>query len=925
MARQNLLLVDGDNRSRRVLEVSLRKAGFSVTTADDADTAMGMLEHGEPDLIISDTRLPEGDGFEFLTKVKNDNRWASIPFVFLTSAKAIEDKVRGLELGVEDYLVKPIYIKEVTTRIRMLLQRKQRERLEKKDAARTKFTGHLEDMGVVDLLQTIEISRKTGVINFDTEFGEAMVWFRDGALIDAQMGRLQAEAVVYRLLGLTEGAFSVEFKPVSRGVVIKETTQGLLMEGMRRVDEWGRLLEQLPPLETVLHVDDELVETRPEPLEKEASVLLRRFDGRRTILEVVDDSGMDDIEALEGISGLFFEGLLTPGERLPDATDDSETSNPISLAAWDAPPRNEADFVAEAVEPEEPPRPRDSTLPPIPAFPLVGEDARDAAEEIVAGVPEDSGPHLAGNLLDLTADAESADSSPSLRSLLSPPPTTRDDSEIDDDDLDRSFAEMTVDTAALDEAAKGSAESTAPGGFPPEIEALAKSTQAIIDSPDQETAREQHTEPYRDGDAVEDPRGMAPDNEDAARRTQPYFAPPPRSSNPPSEAKSSGKWSTSTNKITAVDGRVSPPVGPGRAAASGAFDARANIEDGKPPPEKHLDGEAESSSPGDSSDDMRRLKAAVAAHVGPGDEDDESIAVKSIVPAQEGAASPSGAASSPTLRRVGTAPPIGRYAPPPTTRPPNSRAPDSRPPSSRSPDRSHASSSLEHGRPSPVFAGDSADTLRTPGRSPSPNPRTPSEGSGWVWLVAVVLGAAAIGMFALDRPQRPTPGKASAATDSSESATPQDSASAEQETSSDTDDAPSVEAPAPIEAEQVPEVLAEAQTQYQQHQVTAAKRNVESILAVAPDNPDALVLLANIMLEDGEIDGALAPARRAALADPNHADAQLTLGVIRQERGNLNGALDAYARYIELAPDGRYAASIKKEIARIKTRLRQQG
>ncbi|MBL8941747.1 MAG: response regulator, partial [Myxococcales bacterium] len=201
MARQNLLIVDSDVRNRRVLEVSLRKAGFSITAAETAEEALEFVAHAEPDLILSDTELPGSDGFALCTQLKANSRWRLIPFIFLTNDKSIEQKVRGLELGVDDYLTKPIYVKEITTRVSMLLQRKQHERLERKDA-RTKFTGRLADMAVVDLLQTIEISRKSGVIHFGTEFGAATVWFRDGAVIDAELGRLQGEAAVYRLLGL---------------------------------------------------------------------------------------------------------------------------------------------------------------------------------------------------------------------------------------------------------------------------------------------------------------------------------------------------------------------------------------------------------------------------------------------------------------------------------------------------------------------------------------------------------------------------------------------------------------------------------------------------------------------------------------------------------------------------------------------------
>ncbi|MCA9707271.1 MAG: response regulator [Myxococcales bacterium] len=396
MARQNLLIVDGDARNRRVLEVSLRKAGFSITPAESAEEALEFLHHAEPDLIISDTRLPSRDGFDFCMEVKGNPKWKTIPFIFLTSEKSIEDKVRGLELGVEDYLTKPIYIKEITTRVTMLLQRKQHERLEKKDAARTKFSGQLADMAVVDLIQTIEISRKTGTISLTTELGEATVWFRDGNIIDAEMGRLQGDAAVYRLLGLSDGHFDVEFKPVNRHRVIEESTQAILMEGMRRVDEWGRLMEQLPPLDSILATDPEQLEDRRAELTDEQMAILHRFDGRRNIIEVVDESGQDDIEALTAISTFFFEGLLTPYEGpLDESAPPPAAAAGLGLEAWDAPapvPRTGQPAPSSADDE------LDEPLPPPPNYPapfpqLRSDDDEDAV--LVPGIPEDSAPHPA--------------------------------------------------------------------------------------------------------------------------------------------------------------------------------------------------------------------------------------------------------------------------------------------------------------------------------------------------------------------------------------------------------------------------------------------------------------------------------------------------------------------------------------------------
>jgi len=100
VAKQQLLLVDADARSLRLLEVSLKKAGFSVTTAQDGNDALAKIELSPPDLILTDTRLPNLDGYGLVRRIKENREWASIPVVFLTSQKSIEDKNRALELGV---------------------------------------------------------------------------------------------------------------------------------------------------------------------------------------------------------------------------------------------------------------------------------------------------------------------------------------------------------------------------------------------------------------------------------------------------------------------------------------------------------------------------------------------------------------------------------------------------------------------------------------------------------------------------------------------------------------------------------------------------------------------------------------------------------------------------------------------------------
>ncbi len=312
MAKRQLLLVDADPRSVRVLEVSLKKAGYSVTTASDGADALAKIQYSTPDLVLTDTKLPRLDGYDLVRRLKEDADHGNIPVVFLTSQKSIEDKIRGLELGVEDYLTKPIFVRELIARVNLLLARRTQERMATTvpASARTRLAGSLEDMGVVDLIQTFEVSRKSGTAKMMDGSREAFIYFRDGKVVDAELGRLRGEEAVYRALIWSSGSFEVEFKPVSNDDVIATTTQGLLMEGMRRVDEWGRLLEQLPPLKTIFEIDHDQLSARLNEIPDELNGILKLFDGKRMLIDVVDDSPFEDLSTLSTITKLFFEGLL---------------------------------------------------------------------------------------------------------------------------------------------------------------------------------------------------------------------------------------------------------------------------------------------------------------------------------------------------------------------------------------------------------------------------------------------------------------------------------------------------------------------------------------------------------------------------------------------------------------------------------------
>lgn len=321
MAKQQILLVDADSSSARVLEVSLRSAGFTVATAQSAENALAKLEHGSPDLILTDTKLPGLDGFSFVRQVRARADLRDVPIVFLTEQGALEDKLRGLELGVDDYLAKPIFVREVVTRVHMLLARRNQQRIATESLARTRFSGSLEDVAVVDLLQTISISGKSGVAFVSRGDRQAQLFFSNGQLVDAEVGDLRGEEAVYRTITWSKGTFDLEFRPVDRPAAIELSTNALLMEGLRRVDELGRIAEQLPPEDAPLDIDHDALLARLNEIPDELNGILRLIDGKRTRLDLIDGSPFDDLSTLTVLSKFYFEGLLIakqPGEGEED-------------------------------------------------------------------------------------------------------------------------------------------------------------------------------------------------------------------------------------------------------------------------------------------------------------------------------------------------------------------------------------------------------------------------------------------------------------------------------------------------------------------------------------------------------------------------------------------------------------------------------
>lgn len=233
-----VLLVDDNPMVLRLLKQSL-SALASVTTATDAADALLKAVDEAPDLLVSDYRMPGMDGRQLVEKLKSRPATKSISVILMATKSDISEKLTQQD-PADDFVEKPFFLKEATHRIKRVIDKIALEKLAKAASTDGVLRGSLSQMNVIDLVQSLEMGRKSCLLTLTNERETCDVYFTQGQVVHAKYGSLTGDEAVFKVLRWTEGNFQVNFEGKTSEQTTKLNTQGLLMEGLRLLDESKR-------------------------------------------------------------------------------------------------------------------------------------------------------------------------------------------------------------------------------------------------------------------------------------------------------------------------------------------------------------------------------------------------------------------------------------------------------------------------------------------------------------------------------------------------------------------------------------------------------------------------------------------------------------------------------------------------------------
>lgn len=306
---RNILVATNNGEERRAIVESLSNieyfsnTGLKTIVVSDGVAAIEMSLKETPVIIITEIDLPIIDGERIYRILRNNRNTKHVPFIFITE-KIVD--IKGFRTDIDSLLLRPIKSDELQGRVNKQFSRLKRSR---RTFANKEIEGKLSHLSLPDILQMLHLNRKEGVLKITSDAKIGTIYLKNGEIYNATLGAVEKEKALFRLLIWKEGLF--EFLPgtVSIPQRIMNSTDSLLMEGMRQYDEYEKMKGQFPDLNSTLKLKVD-ISSIPKDLKPSIYEILSLLDFYPRVADLVDHCSLPDYEVYQALLNIIHKDLL---------------------------------------------------------------------------------------------------------------------------------------------------------------------------------------------------------------------------------------------------------------------------------------------------------------------------------------------------------------------------------------------------------------------------------------------------------------------------------------------------------------------------------------------------------------------------------------------------------------------------------------
>jgi len=301
-----IVLIEQESEPAKRLIEAFENHRFNVSFFQDGLEAYQYCLRTPPRVILTDLDVPKLNGMQLFKRLKENPLLKEIPVIFLAKELEVEERIKSMSPGIDDYIYKPYIPEEVVARVDCIIQEVETIDQAMHDSKHG-FAGNLAEMNLVDLIQTLDLGEKSGVIHLLHDDEKGLVYLDKGKVIDAHLDSFDSEGALTTMLTWLDGSFYVTLEELQRARILNKSNRDILLLGTKLIQEWRQLAGQLPPFDSAVMASNGIDNNSLTPIEKR---VLSVFQSPVRIKRGISLCKLDGLTSLKLVQKFLNNGWL---------------------------------------------------------------------------------------------------------------------------------------------------------------------------------------------------------------------------------------------------------------------------------------------------------------------------------------------------------------------------------------------------------------------------------------------------------------------------------------------------------------------------------------------------------------------------------------------------------------------------------------